>query len=149
MLNKKISIGSDHAGFKLKEGIKNYLKSKDYDVLDYGTYSLESVDYPDFAFPVAESVSNEESNVGIVICGTGIGVSIVANKVPLVRAANCCNTEMAKMARLHNDANILELGARLLDFETAKQIVEVFLETEFEGGRHIKRIEKIHKISNV
>ncbi len=145
----KISIGSDHAGFKLKEEIRLFLKENGYNVADYGTYSEESVDYPDFALPVAESVSNKEVDYGIVICGTGIGVSIVANKVPEIRAANCCNEEMAKMARLHNDANVLALGARLLSIEEAKSIVKIFLETDFEGGRHIKRIEKIHKLSNI
>lgn len=145
----KISIASDHAGFNLKKDIVNWLKENNYEIMDFGTYSEESVDYPDFAVPAAEAVSNKESNYGIVICGTGIGVSISANKVPGIRAANCCTAEMAKMARLHNDANVVAFGARLIDFELAKSIVTTFLETEFEGGRHIKRVEKIHNISGV
>lgn len=145
----KISIASDHAGFNLKKEVINWLKESNKEILDFGTYSEDSVDYPDFAVPAAEAVANKESDIGIVICGTGIGVSISANKVAGIRAANCCSTEMAKMARLHNDANVLAFGARLIDFDMAKSIVTTFLETEFEGGRHIKRVNKIHNISGV
>lgn len=145
----KISIASDHAGYNLKKDVVNWLKDKNYSIMDFGTYSEESVDYPDFAVPAAEAVSNKEADFGIVICGTGIGVSISANKVPGIRAANCCTAEMAKMARLHNDANVVAFGARLIDFDLAKSIVSTFLETEFEGGRHIKRVNKIHNISGI
>lgn len=145
----KISIASDHAGFALKKNVITWLKEKDYEILDFGAFNEESVDYPDYAVPAAEAVANKEADYGIVICGTGIGVSISANKVPGIRAANCCSVEMAKMSRLHNDANVLAFGARLIDFEVAKSIISLFLETEFEGGRHIKRVEKIHKISGI
>lgn len=145
----KIAIGCDHAGFKIKSELIVWLKEDNNEILDFGTFSDESIDYPDYAFPTAESVANGEADYGIVICGTGIGVSIVANKVAGIRAANCCNVEMAKMSRLHNNANVLAFGARLIDFDMAKLIVKTFLETEFEGGRHIKRVEKIHNISGV
>jgi len=145
----KISIASDHAGFSLKKDVILWLKENNYEVLDFGTYSEDSVDYPDFAVPAAEAVANGDSEFGIVICGTGIGVSISANKVAGIRAANCCSVEMSKMSRLHNNANVLAFGARLIDLDMAKSIVKTFLETEFEGGRHIKRVEKIHSISGV
>lgn len=145
----KISIASDHAGFSLKKDVIHWLKENNYEILDFGTYSEESVDYPDFAIPAAEAVANGESEFGIVICGTGIGVSISANKVAGIRAANCCTVEMSKMSRLHNNANVVAFGARLIDLDMAKSIVKTFLETEFEGGRHIKRVEKIHSISGV
>lgn len=145
----KISIGCDHAGFKLKSNVVARLKELNYEIMDFGTYSEESVDYPDFAFPTAESVASGESKFGVLICGTGIGVSITANKVEGIRAANCCNEEMAKMARLHNDANMIALGARLVDLETAMNLIKIFLETEFEGGRHTKRVEKIHSLTGL
>jgi len=145
----KISIASDHAGFSLKKDVILWLKENNYEVLDFGTYSEDSVDYPDFAVPAAEAVANGDSEFGIVICGTGIGVSISANKVAGIRAANCCSVEMSKMSRLHNNANVLAFGARLIDLDMAKSMVKTFLETEFEGGRHIKRVEKIHSISGV
>ena len=139
----KIAIGSDHAGYRLKQILIEWLKAKDNQVFDFGTFSTESVDYPDFAYPTAEAVANKIADFGILICGTGIGVSIVANKVAGIRAANCCNTVMARFAREHNNANVLALGSRLIDNESAKEITKVFLEGIFEGGRHINRIEKI------
>lgn len=145
----KISIASDHAGFALKQDIIKWLKENNYKILDFGTFNSESVDYPDYAFPAAESVASNESDYGIVICGTGIGVSITANKVSGIRCANCCNLEMAKMSRLHNNANVLALGARLMDLDMAISITKIFLETEFEGGRHIRRVDKIHSISGL
>ncbi len=142
----KISIGSDHAGFELKEEIKNFLQSNGFEVIDKGTYSKERVDYPIFGESVAKSVVNGEAERGIVICGTGIGISISANKVRGVRAALCTNEYMAKMARKHNDANILSLGARVLGVDLALSIVETFLNTDFEGGRHEHRVKLIDKI---
>ncbi|GAB1370660.1 ribose 5-phosphate isomerase B [Candidatus Kapaibacterium sp.] len=144
----KIAIGSDHAGYKLKEIIKEYLNENSYQVLDFGAFSEESVDYPDYAFPLAEAVTSEVADVGILICGTGIGMSITANKIKGIRAANCISTEMAKLSRQHNNANILTLGARLTDPEEAKLIVYEFLNNGFEGNRHIRRVEKIHSLTN-
>lgn len=142
-----ISIGSDHRGFELKERIKEYLSQKKNKVLDFGTDSNASVDYPDFAKRVGESVAKGESKYGIVICGSGIGVSIAANKVNGVRAVNATNSDMAEMSRKHNDANVICFGADFIDFDTAVKYWEVFSNTDFEGGeRHNRRIEKINKI---
>lgn len=143
----KIAIASDHAGFKLKKELSSFLKELGHQVLDFGTFSEESVDYPDFAFPAAEAVAGAIADFGILICGTGIGMAITANKIVGIRAANCTSVEMAEMARRHNNANVLTLGARITDPEVAKNIVQVFLDTEFEGGRHMIRIEKIHSIT--
>ncbi|MCD6403123.1 MAG: ribose 5-phosphate isomerase B [Candidatus Aenigmarchaeota archaeon] len=140
---EKLAIGSDHAGFRLKEKLKKYLESKGFSVIDVGTDSEESVDYPDFAFKVAKLVSEGKCKRGILVCGTGLGMSIAANKVKGIRATVCWNEEVARLSRLHNDSNVLCLGGRLLTFEEAKRIVEVWLETEFEGGRHLRRIKKI------
>ncbi|HIE60078.1 MAG TPA: ribose 5-phosphate isomerase B [Persephonella sp.] len=145
----KIAIGSDHAGYDLKETIKNYLIEKGYNVIDKGTNSKESVDYPIFGESVAETVAKGEADKGIVICGTGIGISISANKVKGVRAALCTNEYMARMARKHNDANVLALGARVLGVDLALSIVETFLNTEFEGGRHERRVHLIHNIEQL
>ena len=145
-VNKKkmnISLGSDHAGFKEKEKIKEYLKSKGFNVFDKGTFSKDSVDYPEYGHAVGISVQSNESEKGIVFCGSGIGVSIAANKVKGVRAALCHTVEHAKMSRLHNDANILAVGARLTDFNIIINIVDTWLNTNFEGGRHLKRVNKI------
>ncbi|MDD5570280.1 MAG: ribose 5-phosphate isomerase B [Bacteroidales bacterium] len=144
-MSKLIAIGSDHAGFKLKEYLKKYLESISYEVKDFGTNSENSVDYPDFVHPVARMVENKEIEKGIVICGTGNGVAMTANKHKSVRCALCWNKEIAKFARLHNDANMIALPARFISKCKAKKITKVFLETEFEGGRHINRIEKIAK----
>ena len=139
----KISIASDHGGLELKNQIADYLKQLGHTVKDYGTYSLDSCDYPDFARPAALAVANGETERGIVVCTTGIGVSIVANKVKGVRCALCINADMAKMTRAHNNANMIAIGQKYVDFDTAKQIVDNFLTTQFEGGRHAQRVSKI------
>lgn len=144
----KISLGCDHGGFELKEIIKQYLEDKGFEIIDAGTYSLDSVDYPDYAKKAAEYVKNKEAEKGIVICTTGIGISIAANKVNGIRCALCTNTYMAKMTRLHNDANMLALGAGIVGKNLALDIVDTWLSTDFEGGRHIKRVEKIMNIEN-
>jgi len=142
----KVAIGSDHAGFDYKEIVKKHLEEKGFQVIDKGTYSKESVDYPIFGEAVAQAVASGEADRGIVICGTGIGISISANKVKGIRAALCTNEYMARMARKHNDANILAFGARVLGIDVALGIVDVFFETEFEGGRHERRVNEIKNI---
>lgn len=139
----KIAIASDHAALILKEELYEWLTELAYEMKDFGTYSDSPADYPDFAFPAAESVANGENHLGILICGTGTGMCISANKVTGVRAANCLTPQMAMLARSHNNANILNLGARLINTEEAKLIVMAFLNTEFDGGRHEIRINKI------
>ncbi len=139
----KIALSSDHAGYKLKLQLIDYLKSKGYSLFDYGCYSEESADYPDFAHPMAKAVEQKEFNFGISLCGSGNGINMTANKHQLIRSALCWTPEIAKLARLHNDANVCSLPARFIDFETAVQIVDNFLSTGFEGGRHQKRIDKI------
>ncbi len=141
-----IIIGSDHAGYRLKESIKDYLSEIGEKYTDVGTNNEESCDYPAFARKCAEKVVNTENAKGILVCGSGIGVSIAANKVNGVRAALCMSEELTEMSRRHNDANILCLGARYIDFERAKSIIKVFLSTEFEGGRHERRIQEIKDI---
>ncbi|MCS7169267.1 MAG: ribose 5-phosphate isomerase B [Candidatus Kapabacteria bacterium] len=143
----KIAVASDHAGFAYKERLRELLHQVGNEVQDYGAYSEESSDYPDFAILAARAVARGEADCGILICGSGIGMSIVANKVPGVRAANCCTEEMARLSRQHNNANVLTFGARLLPFEQAWRMVQVFLETSFEGGRHERRVGKIHKLT--
>lgn len=143
---QKIAIGCDHAGFELKEKIKVLLFQLNYDIQDYGTYSTESCDYPDIIHPLAKAINNEEFNLGIIICGSGNGVNITANKYLNVRSALCWNEEIAELARKHNNANILAMPARFITEQTAKEIVETFLNTAFEGNRHQQRIEKIKKI---
>ncbi len=140
----KIAIASDHAGFKVKEKLKKFLTRMGYEIKDFGTFSEESCDYPDFAIKVAEAVVNRKAENGILICGTGIGMSIAANKVKGIRAAVCWNEETAKLSRKHNNANILCLGARMLNIDEIERIVKAWLSTNFEGGRHEKRISKIH-----
>jgi ribose 5-phosphate isomerase B len=142
----RVAIASDHAGFELKEKIKKFLKELNHEYEDFGTHSNESVDYPDYALKVAESVAKKEFERGILICGSGIGMSIAANKIPGIRAALCHSVEMAKLSREHNDANVLTLGARIIDEATAKEIVKVWLSTEFLGNRHLRRINKIKEI---
>ncbi len=142
----KIGIGSDHGGFELKESIKEYLKQEGIEYVDYGTNSTESVDYPDFGKKVAEAVVSKEVDRGIVICGTGIGISISANKVSGIRCALCGDTFSARMSRAHNNANILALGGRVTGVGLALDIVKEFLEGEFEGGRHARRVNKIDEI---
>jgi ribose 5-phosphate isomerase B len=143
--NKKIAIGSDHGGFLMKEYLKKELTKEGYNFVDFGTNSEESVDYPDIAHPLAESVSEKEYEFGIIICGSGNGIQMAANKHRYVRAALCWDIEQTKLSRLHNDANILSLPGRYLDFNIAKQLVKIFLDTPFEGGRHKIRVEKISK----
>lgn len=139
----KIATGSDHAGFKLKEKVKKHLQEKGIEVKDYGTNSEDSVDYPDFAHPVANAVENKEVDFGIIMCGSGNGINMAANKHKGIRAALSWNAEIAKLARQHNDANILTLPGRFIEEAEALKAVDVFLETAFEGGRHQKRVEKI------
>ncbi|MFQ6082968.1 MAG: ribose 5-phosphate isomerase B [Candidatus Aminicenantia bacterium] len=142
----KIALGSDHAGFELKEKIKDYLTSKKIRFKDFGTFSLESVDYVDYGEKVAKAVSQGEYDRGILICGTGLGMTIVANKFKGIRAALCHNEYTAQMSRAHNDSNILIMGGRVVADETAFRIVEVWLEAPFERNRHLRRIKKISKI---
>ena len=140
-------IGSDHGGYELKESIKEYLTEEGIQFIDYGTNSLESVDYPDYGRAVAEAVINKEVDKGILICGTGIGISITANRIKGIRCALCTDSYSAKMSRMHNNANILALGGRVLGVGLALDIVKTFLDTEFEGGRHERRINKIDDIT--
>ena len=140
---KKIFISSDHAGFKLKEAIKSYLSNKKLSFTDMGPYNDSRVDYPDFAHKVAKRVKLNKNNVGILVCGSGMGMNIAANKHKNIRAAQCFNLKSTKLSRLHNDANIITLGSRLLTKKNALSCVGVFLNTSFEGGRHSKRIKKI------
>lgn len=142
-----IALGTDHAGFELKEKIKTWLDKKGYTYHDFGCYSTESVDYPDYGLMVAKAVADKEYTFGIAICGSGIGICIVANKVPGIRASLCTSIEMAKMAREHNNANVLCLGGRETDQDLALKIVEIWLNTPFsEGVRHQRRIDKISGI---
>jgi len=143
-----ISIGCDHAGYQLKNDIIQYLSELDYTIYDYGTGTAESVDYPDYAHAVVGSLIEEETEKAILICGTGNGICMTANKWRDVRAALCWNTEIAKLARQHNNSNILCLPARFLTTEQALEIVKVFFSTEFEGGRHQRRVEKINPTFN-
>ena len=142
----KIAIGCDHGGFELKNEIIKFLESENYEVKDFGTYSTDSCDYPDVALPVAEAFSAKEYEFGILVCGTGIGIGISANKVPGVRAALCSDTFSAHATRQHNDANILTLGQRVVGPGLAIDIVKTFLSSEFEGGRHVNRLNKITEI---
>ena len=139
----KIAIACDHAGFEYKEKLVEYLRSKGNEVKDFGTNSPESMDYPDTVHPLAVAVENGEFEKGIVLCGSGNGVSITANKHQGIRAALCWNVELAELARRHNNANVLVLPARFIDNVTAINIVETFLSTPFDGGRHERRVEKI------
>lgn len=144
---KKIAIGSDHAGFELKEKLKKYLVSKNFEILDKGTHSTESVDYPDFGHAVAESVLKREADIGIAICGSGNGINMAVNKHKGIRGALCWNEEIARLAKQHNNANVLSLPGRFIDETTAQKIVDAFLSAEFEGGRHQRRIEKLDDFS--
>jgi len=140
---KKIFISSDHAGFKLKEEIKSHLSKKKISFQDMGPYNDDRVDYPDYAHNVARKVKTNKSNVGILVCGSGMGMNIAANRHRNIRAAQCFNLKSTKLSRLHNDANIITLGSRLLSKKLALTCVIAFLNTKFEGGRHLKRIKKI------
>ncbi len=141
-----IAIGSDHGGYELKEHVKKHLSDKGIEVKDYGVFSEESVDYPDCAAPVCRAVQSGEAERGILLCGTGIGISIAANKFSGIRAALCSDVYSALMAKQHNNANILCLGGRVTGRELAFMIADTWLNAEFEGGRHAARVEKIHNI---
>ena len=140
---RKIFISSDHAGFKLKEAIKLYLLKKKLKFQDLGPYNNDKVDYPDYAHKVAKRVKISKNNIGILVCGSGMGMNIAANRHKNIRAAQCFNLKSTKLSRLHNDANIITLGSRLLTKKNALNFVNVFLKTKFEGGRHSARIKKI------
>jgi ribose 5-phosphate isomerase B len=145
----RIAIGSDHAGFELKKELIEYITTLNCEYEDFGTYSDISVDYPDFGMKVAKSVANGQFDRGLLICTTGIGMSITANKINGIRAALCSNIMCAKLSRQHNDANILVLGAKIVDLSTAKEILKIFLETNFSNEeRHIRRLNKIKKLEN-
>lgn len=139
----KIGIASDHGGFELKEYIKEYLEEKEIEYIDYGTNSLDSVDYPDYGEKLAKGVISKEVDKGIAICGTGIGISIACNKVKGTRAALCGDTYSARMSREHNDANVLALGGRVVGKDLAIEIVSTWLNAKFQGGRHSRRVDKI------
>jgi ribose 5-phosphate isomerase B len=140
---KKIFLSSDHAGYKLKETIKTHLNKKKIKYIDLGPFSSDRVDYPHYAHKVAKKVKTNKNHVGILVCGSGIGMNIAANKHKNIRAAQCFNVKSTKLSRLHNDANIITLGSRLLSKKNALKFISVFLNTKFEGGRHTKRIKKI------
>ena len=143
MLFKKIAIGGDHAGYEYKEKMKKFLEEKGYEVKDFGPFSDESTDYADFAHPLSSSVEEGSTDAGILICGSGNGVAITANKHQGIRAALCWNEELAALARQHNKANVLSIPARFVSLELAEKMAETFLTTEFEGGRHERRVGKI------
>jgi ribose 5-phosphate isomerase B len=138
----KLAIGSDHAGFEYKEKLKQHLGGE-HEIKDFGTFSLDSADYPDFAHPVSEVVEKNEFALGILVCGSANGVAITANKHQGIRAAICWNEELASLARKHNNANVLCLPARFIDFGVAEKVVDEFIKTDFEGGRHATRVNKI------
>lgn len=143
---KRIAVGADHAGFALKKQIVDLLKEKKYDVVDIGTHSAESVDYPEYAEKVAEAVAKGEVSRGLLVCHSGIGMDIVANKVMGVRAGLCLNPKLAELSRRHNDTNVLCLASGFTTFETAQEIVTTWLSTPFEGGRHERRVNQIKDI---
>lgn len=143
----KIAVGCDHRGFTYKERIKKILEEKGNEVKDFGAFSEESVDYPDFAFKVGESVSTGESLFGILICSSGVGVNITANKVKGVRAVQGCSPKMAEMSRRHNNANVITFGQDMMEFGNVEEAMNIFLTTEFEGGRHERRVEKITQLT--
>lgn len=140
---KAIAVASDHAGFHLKEALAEYLRNSGYDVVDLGAYSDDRVDYPDYGYAMAEAIEKGDAPRGVLVCGSGIGISIAANRNPNVRAALCCSEEMAELARLHNDANVISFGERLIDKDLAIKCLDIFLNTEFEGGRHEQRVKKL------
>jgi len=142
-MSQTIAIGCDHAGFPYKDSIVRLLKKRGIEVLDFGTYSAESVDYPDFVHPVADSIEKGKAMLGVVICGSGNGVAMTANKHQGIRAAVCWKKELAALARQHNDANVIAIPARFVSKRLALRMVEAFLENQFEGGRHSQRVGKI------
>lgn len=142
-----IAVGADHAGFGLKETLKAHLQSRGLEVIDCGTHSTESVDYPDYAARVAGTIASGKAQAGLLVCGSGVGISIAANRYPAVRCALCQTPEVAALSRQHNDANALAMGARILDTDTAIACLNAFLDTAFEGGRHAGRVAKLGDIS--
>ncbi len=144
----KIAVGCDHGGFEHKNAIAEHLKERGFEVTDYGIYELKSVDYPEIAEKLCESIVNGENQLGILVCGTGIGMSIAANKVKGIRAAACSEHFSAKYTRLHNNSNVLCLGGRVIGVGTAIELADLFVDTEFEGGRHQTRVDKITAIEN-
>lgn len=144
---KKVAIGSDHAGYDLKQHLQSKYTQEDYSFVDKGTYSSESVDFPDFAAPVCKAVMDSEVDLGVLICGSGNGMSMAANRFHGIRAAICWTEEIARLARFHNDANILVLPSRFISEEEADKIFHIFMITGFEGGRHIARVNKIDSLS--
>lgn len=138
-----VAIASDHAGYEMKTALKEEISSLGYGVLDLGTDSPDSVDYPDFAHALAEAVTQGKAGQGVLVCGSGIGVSITANRHPGIRAALCHNAETARLSRQHNDANVLAMGERIIGVDVARECLRAFLETEFEGGRHARRVAKM------
>jgi ribose 5-phosphate isomerase B len=142
-LFKKICIASDHGGFKLKESIKDYLINKNISIIDLGPYENKTVDYPDFARKLANRIKGKKSDIGILVCGSGTGMAISANKFKTIRAAVCYSKKSTRLSREHNNANIIALGSRLTNKKLSLKLVEIFLKTKFEGGRHLKRVKKI------
>ncbi len=145
----KIAIGSDHAGYLLKETIKKFLGEKEIEFTDYGTFKMDSVDYPEYSYKVGQSVASGDCDLGILICGTGIGMCITANKIKGIRAALAYNVETAQLSRLHNDSNVLCLGGRMLTEEDALEIVDAWFNTTFEGGRHQSRLNLISQLTGL
>ncbi len=146
-MNLTIAIGSDHRGFPLKEKLVDFLESKNFVVIDFGTHSEESADYPDYSVKVAKCVADGDANYGVAVCGSGIGVSIAANKVKGVRAVNATSEKITEMSRRHNDANVICFGSDFVDFESAVKYFTVFIGTEFEQGeRHIRRVDKLNNL---
>ena len=141
-----IAVGSDHAAYELKEAIKAKMESEGHTIIDVGTYSPESVDYPKYGHAVGKAVASGEAERGIAVCGSGIGISIACNKVPGIRAALCTSVEMAEMCRRHNNANVVCMGARMISQELAFDIIDTWMTTEFEGGKHLRRINEIEDL---
>ena len=145
----KVALGSDHAGYLLKDSIKEYFNKQQIEYKDLGTFKLDSCDYPEYSYKVSMAVASGEADLGVLVCGTGIGMCITANKIKGIRAAQAHDPEMAQMSRLHNDANVLCLGGRLLSEEQGIEIVEAWLNTSFEGGRHQNRINLITQLTGI
>lgn len=145
----KIALGADHAGYVLKESVKEFLNNRKIEYKDYGTFKMDSCDYPEYAYKVGQAIINQEADLGILICGTGIGMCITANKIKGIRAANVHELETAKLSRLHNDANVLCLGGRLQEEKQALQIVDTWLNTSFEGDRHQNRLNLISQLTGL
>lgn len=148
IVDKKIVVGADHAGFELKTHLVEHLKENGYDVLDVGTDSEESVDYPDYAVKVAEAVVSGRAGRGLLVCGSGLGVAIAANKIAGVRAVTANTVELARLSKQHNDANVLAVGSRIVEPSVAEEILDSWLDMEYEGGRHQRRVDKITQLEN-